>query len=147
MQVLVVEDDVLLAECLGETLLDDGHVVCGVTSSVAEAVALARRHRPDIAILDMQLRDGERGSEVADQLDESGDLGRTGILYVSGASDRVIRDARIGHACLNKPYTSASLAAALGIVQEIARDGVTSRELPRGMRLLNSVGTRPQTAL
>lgn len=137
----------MLADCLGETLLDDGHVICGVTSSVAEAVALARRHRPDIAILDMQLRGGERGTEIADQLAESGDLGRTGILYVTGESDRVIRDARVGHACLNKPYTFATLAAAIGIVQEIARDGVTSRELPRGMRLLNSAGTRTPTAV
>lgn len=147
MHVLVVEDDVMLADCLGETLLDDGHMVCGITSSVAEAVALARRHRPDIAILDMQLRGGERGTQIADQLAESGDLGRTGILYVSGESDRVIRDARVGHACLNKPYSFSTLAAALRIVQEIARDGATSRELPRGMRLLSSAETRPQTAI
>jgi CheY-like chemotaxis protein len=147
MQVLVVEDDVMLADCLGETLLDNGHVVCGVTSTVAQAVALARQHHPDIAIVDMQLRGGERGSDIADQLAESGDLGQTGILYVTGEAERVVREARIGHACLSKPYTLAALAAALGIVQEIAREGGTSRTLPRGMRLLNSAGLRPQHAV
>jgi CheY-like chemotaxis protein len=140
MQVLIVEDDVMLADCLAEALLDDGHVVCGVASTVAEAVALARQYRPDIAILDMQLRGRERGSDIADQLTESGDLGQTGILYVTGEAERVLREARVGHACLNKPYTLATLGTALAIVHEISHEGGTSRALPRGLQLL-----RPET--
>lgn len=137
MQVLVVEDDVMLADFLSDALTDDGHVVCGVASTVAEAVALARRHRPDVGVLDMQLLGGERGSDVADQLAQSGDLGQTAILYVTGGADRVLREARVGHACLNKPYQLSALREALEIVRDIARDGSTSRPLPRGLQLLN----------
>ena len=147
MQVLIVEDDVMLADCLAEALVDDGHVVCGVVSTVAAAVALARRHRPDAAILDMQLSSRERGSDVADQLAASGDLGDTGVLYVTGEAERVHQEARVGHACLSKPYTQAALNAALIIVREIARDGGTSRPLPRGLQLLRSATTPPQPAI
>jgi CheY-like chemotaxis protein len=144
MQVLVVEDDVMLADCLAEALLDHGHSLCGVVSTVAEALALARLHRPDVAILDMHLASKERGSDIAEQLAASGDLGRTGILYVTGEAERVYQEARVGHACLNKPYTLAALDIALDIVQEIVREGSTSRPLPRGLRLLGLDAARRQ---
>jgi CheY-like chemotaxis protein len=146
MQVLVVEDDLMLADCLAEALLDDGHLVCGIASTVAEAVVLARLHRPDIAVVDMQLRDRERGSDIADQLTESGDLGHTGILYVTGEAERVLREARFGHACLSKPYTFSTLGTALEIVCEIARHGRTSRVLPRGLQLLCSTAMHARPA-
>lgn len=147
MQVLVVEDDVMLADCLAEALLEDGHVVCGVAATVAEAVALAREHRPDAAIFDMQLRGMERGSDIAEQLARSGDLGRTGILYVTGEAERVYQEARIGHACLNKPYTISSLNTSLEIVRELACEGRTSRPLPRGLQLLGSAVTTYQPSV
>jgi CheY-like chemotaxis protein len=138
MQVLVVEDDFMLADCLADALLDDGHTVCGIAATVAEALVLARQHHPDVAVVDMQLRGRERGSDIAEQLKESGDLGQTGILYVTGEAERVFREARVGHACLSKPYTLSALGSALKIVREIAGEGFTSRVLPRGLRLLHS---------
>ena len=146
MQVLIVEDDTMLADFLADALTDAGHVVCGVASTVAEAVALARRHRPDIGILDMHLLDGQRGSDVADELAQSGDLGQTGVLYVTGGVDRVLREARIGHACLAKPYQLSALYEALEIVRDIVRDGGTSRKLPRGLQLLRAADTRTRSA-
>jgi two-component system, response regulator PdtaR len=136
MQVLVVEDDLMLADCLAEALTDDGHVVCGVAWTVDDAVALARLHRPDVAVLDMQLRGTERGSDVVDQLRESHDLGEMGILYVTGEAERVLLKSGVGHACLSKPYRFSTLDAALEIVRDIAHQGRTTRVLPRGLRLL-----------
>jgi two-component system, response regulator PdtaR len=146
MQILVVEDDVMLADCLAEALMDAGHLVCGVVSTVAEAVALARLHRPDVALLDMQMRGRERGSDIADQLAESGDLGHTGILYVTGESGRVHQEARVGHACLDKPYSIAALNSALQIVRDIALEGSTSHPMPRGLQLLCNATRRVQPA-
>jgi DNA-binding response OmpR family regulator len=146
MQVLVVEDDVMLADCLAEALAEDGHEVCGTAATVAEALALVRRHRPAVGIFDMQLRANERGSDIADQLAATGDLGCLAILYVTGEPERVLQEARIGHACLNKPYTLAALAAALDIVREIALQGGTSRPLPRGLQLLRPTPIRPRAA-
>ena len=75
MKILVVDDDVMLADLLEATLLDQGHEICGVTTNVAEAVDLVRLHRPDIAVLDMRLKGTELGSDIAHQLAEAGDLG------------------------------------------------------------------------
>ena len=143
MQVLVVEDDVMVADCLAEALLEDGHEVCGIASTVAEA-GLARRHRPAVGIFDMQLRANERGSDIPDQLSASGDLGDMAILYVTGEAERVFQEARIGHACLNKPYTLAALGTALEIVRDIALKGDTFRALPRGLQLLHTGVMRSQ---
>jgi CheY-like chemotaxis protein len=147
MQVLVAEDDLMLADCLADALQDNGHVVCGIASTVAEAVALARRYHPDVAVLDMQMRGRELGSDIADQLAKSGDLGTTGILYVTGEAERVHQEARVGHGCLNKPYSILALNAALEIVREIALEGRTSRPLPRGLQLLRPTMTPTQTAV
>jgi len=50
--------------------------------------------------------------------------------------DRVHREARFGHACLNKPYGLTALQSALIIVLDLASDRTTSHALPQGMALL-----------
>lgn len=143
MKILLAEDDVMLADCLAEALADDGHVVCGVAATVAEGVALARQHSPNVIILDMQMRGRERGSDIADQLQESGDLGNAAILYVTGGTARVHQEARLGHACLNKPYSFAAMRDALDIVRDIALYGNTLRPMPHGLELLHLAPARP----
>src|SRR4051794_20367614 len=105
MKILIVDDDVMLADLLEAELLDRGHEICGVTTNVAEAVNLVRLHRPDIAVLDMKLKETELGSDIAHQLAEAGDLRDLGILYVTGGVDFLHQHAGIGHACLQKPYS------------------------------------------
>jgi hypothetical protein len=58
LQVLVVEDDSLIAMLLMDTLLEMGHGVCGVEATEAGAIASALGCRPDLIIIDAQLRDG-----------------------------------------------------------------------------------------
>jgi len=146
MKILIAEDDVMLADCLAEVLVEDGHVVCDVVSTVADGVAAARKHRPDAAILDMNLSRVDLGRHIAEQLSDAGDLGRMGIIYVSGESELVLRNVRVGHAYLKKPYSFASLTAALAIVRDIACEGGTSRPLPRGLHLLESAAPRTLAA-
>ena len=55
LRILVVEDDAMIGVLLAETLEDLGHVVCGVETNAANAVAAAARHRPDLMIVDVGL--------------------------------------------------------------------------------------------
>jgi DNA-binding response OmpR family regulator len=136
MKILVVEDDAMLADFLEEVLQDIGHSVCATTGRVVDAVRLIREHRPDIALLDMQLQDGEYGTDIVDRLAATDDLDGVGVLYVSGEAERVHEQARFGHACLNKPYSVDTLAAALTIVRQMA-DGTPWRHaVPHGVELL-----------
>jgi DNA-binding response OmpR family regulator len=146
MKVLITEDDLMLADFLEEAVVELGHSVCGVAGDVGQAVALARVHRPDVAVIDMQLAGAELGSDIVDQLMASGDLGCMGILYVTGEADQVFREARPGHACLRKPYSMHALEAALAIVRDIAIECRTSRALPHGMRLLLGATTNAAPA-
>ncbi len=58
MKVLIVEDDLMIADMLEEVLLAHNYCVCGIATTVTEAVALALREKPDLAIVDLRLADG-----------------------------------------------------------------------------------------
>lgn len=137
MKILLTEDDLMLADCLEEAFAELGHIVCGVAHNVSDAVGLARLHRPDVAILDMQLDGRELGTDVVEQLVASGELGNTGVLYVTGMPERVHREARFGHASLAKPYSLTTLSTAVVIVQKIATENSLSYTLPYGLTLLH----------
>ncbi len=136
MKVLVVEDDVMLADMLEQALLDSGHDVCGVVSNGPEAITLSRLTQPDVAILDMQVGD-MLGSDIAQQLAETNDRRRMGILYVTGEPSHVRRVAAVGHAVLSKPYSMEALEIALTIVRAMATGAPAGRDLPYGMGLLH----------
>ena len=141
LKVLIVEDDLMLADFAEEILVEQGYEVSGIARTVAEAVALARRSRPDLLILDLRLADGGLGTEVAAQLPP---LGRTGILYVTGNMSQV---ALIhGDACLAKPYRSVDLLRSLEIVAGIVATGKAQPPFPQGFHLLHPAA-EPEAAL
>jgi DNA-binding NarL/FixJ family response regulator len=55
-KILIVEDNLLLRECLREMLEEDFNLtVIGEAKDGAEAIALAKRHRPDVILMDLEL--------------------------------------------------------------------------------------------
>lgn len=56
LSVLIVEDEVLIAIDLETMLRDNGHEVAGTAASVGDASELLEDLRPDIAVLDVNLR-------------------------------------------------------------------------------------------
>ena len=57
LRTLIVDDDAMIGELLAETLEGLGHAVCALETNVADAVAAAWRHRPDLMIVDVGLGD------------------------------------------------------------------------------------------
>ncbi|UEM24264.1 response regulator (plasmid) [Skermanella mucosa] len=55
MQILVVEDEAIIALYIGMTLQEAGHEVVGVASSLDDAVKLLDQKIPDIALIDINL--------------------------------------------------------------------------------------------
>lgn len=135
LKVLIVEDDFMVADCLEEILLAAGFDVCGITGNVSEAIALGERIAPDLAVIDFRLSNGEYGTEVGAALSDR--LG-VGILYASGNPDDPRLQNAVGAACIAKPYSAASIVAALRVVSEGIRFGAASAELPKGLRLLSA---------
>lgn len=135
MKILLTEDDLTQAGLSGGSVDGSRHTVCGVAVNARDAVRLARLHQPDVAIPDMQPAGAGFGTDVAEQPAAAGDLGDTGVLYVTGEAERVHRGARFGHACLSNPYGLAALNAAVAIVRDTAADCGSSH----GMTLLLKV--------
>ncbi|HPU14496.1 MAG TPA: response regulator [Polymorphobacter sp.] len=106
--ILVVEDDAMIAMLLAEMLEVMGHSVCATEATEAGAVAAALAHRPGLMIVDAQLQQGSGVTAVATILAAhpipcilvSGD-----IAEIRGNDPRAV--------ILAKPYSEAGLAAAI----------------------------------
>jgi two-component sensor histidine kinase/ActR/RegA family two-component response regulator len=125
--VMIAEDDLLMADMLQDVLVDSGYDVCGIARTVATAVELGDRQRPDLAILDVKLAEGGRGTEIPARLK---DAGRMGILYASGHADRINLTKANGDAFIGKPYRSEDIIHALKIVEQIVSTGKASPPFP-----------------
>ena len=67
MKILIVEDEIFAALHLESALQDMGCTVIGIAPDASSALGLAEE-RPDLAIVDLNLRDGLTGPSVARQL-------------------------------------------------------------------------------
>jgi DNA-binding response OmpR family regulator len=142
LKVMIVEDDLMLADFAEEILVEQGYGVSGIARTVADALALARHSKPDLVLLDLRLADGGLGTEVAAQLLP---LGRLGILYVTGNMSQVALTN--GDACLAKPYRSADLVRSLEIVAEIVATGKAQPPFPQGFQLLHPAIAKSRAVL
>ena len=65
--VLIVDDDEGFRDLASRVVISWGHVVVGCAGSVAEALTRAKELRPDTALVDIGLPDGD-GFRLAEQL-------------------------------------------------------------------------------
>ena len=131
--VLIVEDDLMIADMTEEFLVLSGYSVCGIARTVDAAIALGRTHHPDLALIDLRLAGGGLGTDVAAELRKSED---TGILFASGNITQYDLTSENGHGSLVKPYLTKDLLSALSIVSEIVATGSSSLPHPNGFKLL-----------
>jgi DNA-binding response OmpR family regulator len=130
--VLIVEDDLMIADYIEEVLVAAGYSVCGIATTTAQAIAMGERFNPNLVVIDFRLAEGDIGTDVGAALHARGGCG---VLYASGNPDHPLIEGSEGDGCLHKPYTGASLVAALKIVRECMSDMPLST-FPAGFRLL-----------
>jgi DNA-binding response OmpR family regulator len=141
LKILIVEDNLMIADMAEELLIRQGYEVCGIGATVGEAVALGLRHKPDLALIDFRLADGGLGTEVATRLRA---VSKIGVLYATGNdTDPVLKNGE-GEACLSKPYQTQDLMRGLEIVSEIVATGAATPPFPRGLRLMAHAYTKPK---
>lgn len=134
LKIIIVENDVMIADYLEDVLSEAGYEVCGIAADVDSAIALGRTSHPDLGVIDLRLSDGRYGTEVAAALCPGTTFG---ALYSTGNPDHpALRDA-LGVACLAKPYTPDALIAALGVVRQRMMGGKPSDAFPKGFKLLH----------
>jgi len=111
--VLIVEDQVLIAWHLSDLVEGAGHRVLAIARDPAEAMEAAARQRPDFALMDIRLHGGSSGLEAARMLFECWGVRS---LYLSANLDPGTR-AQAGQwqplGFIGKPFLPAELLAAL----------------------------------
>lgn len=132
-KVLIVEDEVMIADYLEAILQDAGYQVCGIAGCVADAIALGEKFHPDLGVIDLRLSHQEYGTDVARHLRR---LGRFGVLYTTGNPDHAMLTKAEGEGCISKPYTETTVLAALKVVSDISTGSAHPSPAPRGFRLL-----------
>jgi len=65
-KILIVEDEVIVAKDIGDTLLSLGYSVTGTASSAEEALDLSELTEPDIVLMDIMLEGELDGTEAAE---------------------------------------------------------------------------------
>lgn len=131
MNVLLVEDDALIAMSLEAALSDAGHVVSGPAATASGGLEIAEAGRPDLALVDINLRDGSNGVELARELRR-----RWGVpcFFVSGQKMEADanQDAALGF--IGKPYAPEAVVASIEVARKIL-NGRRPCAVPHGLVL------------
>jgi CheY-like chemotaxis protein len=132
LDVLIVEDEVLLAFELRFLVRETGCRDVGHAMTSDEAVELARSLTPDLALVDVHLRDGPTGVDVARQIVR--DCGGV-VLFMTANVKRLPADFAGACGVIGKPYSEHAVKMALIFLQACLRDGQAPGPPPLGLTL------------
>ena len=89
-KVLIIEDDLIIAENLKENLLEMGYSIVGIASRTEEAISLFTEHSPDICLVDIYLKGSSKnGIEIMEFLNAGESIP---IIYLTSFADSEYRD-------------------------------------------------------
>ena len=88
-KVLVVEDEKIVAKDIQYRVRSLGYDVCGIASSGEEAIENADTYRPDLILMDIQLKGGIDGVMAADKIRSFLDVP---IIYLTAYNDKKTLD-------------------------------------------------------
>jgi two-component system, response regulator PdtaR len=132
LDVMIVEDEGVLAMDLEYLLEQAGHRVAGWATCLDEARELSTQIEPDLVLVDLHLTDGVTGLDVAELMRRAGPAA---VVFMT-ANPRLIPEDFLGAiGVLAKPYTSAGVLAALRFIQQGIFDPPPTLKQPVGLTL------------
>ena len=111
--VLIIEDNPLTSQDLKEILQKNGIGVIGIAKNRAEAIRLFEANSPDVLLVDINLKDGDNGIDVANTINLTQSLP---IVYLTAYSDKETVDKALNTspaAYLTKPYDDTDVIIAI----------------------------------
>lgn len=106
--VLIVEDEILVALQLEDILSEAGHRVLGIVPDHASLGEMSAP--PQVALVDLNLRDGPTGPAIARTLSE---IFGTKIVYVTANPAQIEDPAPTAIGIVQKPFSQAAILAAI----------------------------------
>ena len=119
--VLVIEDEAIIALHIRMIVKELGHNVVGVARTHREAVELARTTNPELILADISLADGSSGVDaVRDILTESD----VPVIFITAFPERLLTGERMEPTYLiTKPFEPEVLVATIGQALMFHREG------------------------
>ena len=114
-KILVVEDEIVIADDICDTLEDLGYEVLEPAINYTEALELLTSETPDLAILDIQLAGNKDGIDLASKINEEYNI--PFIFLTSNADAKTVERAKKVNppAYLVKPFNKADLYTSIEI--------------------------------
>ena len=111
----IVEDELVIARTILNTLDELGYSHCGPAINYSEAMEMLEHNKPDLLLLDIQLSGKKDGIDVAEKINE---LYPSPFIFLTANSDAetIDRAKKVKpHAYIVKPFTKEELFAAIEI--------------------------------
>jgi len=107
--VLIIEDEALIALDLEALMENLGHRVVGVARTRSEAAVITRSRRPGLILADIQLADGSSGLDAVNDLLN---MFEVPVIFITAYPERFLTGERPEPAFLvSKPYQPATVSA------------------------------------
>jgi len=114
--VLIVEDEIFVATDLERILQEAGFTVTAIAADRLEALAAA--DTAEIALVDINLRDGQTGPQIA--CDLSRDYG-VKVIYVTANPSQIEPKADKAVGFVRKPFSDAAILAAVNYASGVEK--------------------------
>jgi CheY-like chemotaxis protein len=111
-QVLIIEDEPVIATDIEALAKELGHEVVGIAATHAEAMEAAARRRPGLVLADIQLADGSSGVDAAREILGLFDVP---VIFITAFPERLLTGERPEPTFLiTKPFLPETVKAAIG---------------------------------
>ncbi|MEO8146893.1 MAG: response regulator [Bacteroidia bacterium] len=111
----IVEDEILIAEKIKSNLLSIGYMVCKPALNYTLALEMIEKDKPDMLLIDINLKDNKDGIDLAEKINESYHLP---FIFLTANSDShtIERAKKVKpNAYIVKPFNKEELFAAIEI--------------------------------
>jgi len=115
-KVLVMEDEFIVAEEISEILKQKNYEVIGTVADGKGALELVHKHKPDVVLLDINIKGDQDGIEVGSKIREQND--QVAIIYLTAFDDEdhIKRAKETGpSAYIVKPFDERNLLIAIDV--------------------------------
>jgi DNA-binding NarL/FixJ family response regulator len=108
--VLIVEDEAIVAQDYRAMLIHTGFKVIGITDNSTKAIEIAIQERPDIILMDINLKGEVSGIEAAKSIY---DIYSPQIVFITGFDEEVLVFTGIRYQYIRKPIYEWNLIKVL----------------------------------
>jgi len=118
MKILIVEDEILIAEDLKDNLVSFGHDTVEMAHNKKDAIALVQTYDPDLVLLDVRMENERDGIDIGEYISANF---QKPFIYITAHSDvnmvkEIVKTKPAGY--ITKPVKKSDLFAAISLVSE-----------------------------